>query len=101
MTTTSHLALVDAGSRRHGRSLHDPSVDLVGASRPSAVRALLARSITMTALELERRLRTRLRKPSTSVRLESQLRQQRQVDHLRKARRQAELPLSSHGLRLF
>ncbi len=55
----------------------------------------------MTALELERRLRTRLRKPSTSVRLESRLHQQRQVDHLRKARRQAELPLSPHSLRMF
>ncbi len=99
MTTTSHLALVGA-DRRHS-ALHDPSTDLVGASRPSAVRALLARSITMTALELERRLRTRLRKPSTSVRLESRLHQQRQVDHLRKARRQAELPLSPHSLRMF
>jgi hypothetical protein len=99
VTTTSHLALVDT-DRRRGAST-DPSIDLVGATRPSAVRALLARSITMTALELERRLRTRLRKPSTSVRLESQLHQQRQVDHLRKARRQAELPLSPHSLRMF
>jgi hypothetical protein len=95
VTTTSHLALVDAGSRRHGRSLHDPSLDLVGASRPSAVRALLARSITMTALELERRVRTRLRKPSTEVRLESLLIRQRQADLVRDQRHLAELRLAS------
>jgi hypothetical protein len=95
VTTTSHLALVDAGSRRHGRSLHDPSLDLVGASRPSAVRALLARSITMTALELERRLRTRRRKPSTEVRLESLLRRQWQADQVRDQRYVAELRLAS------
>jgi hypothetical protein len=99
VTSTSHLALVDTDRRRG--ATHDPSIDLLGASRPSAVRALLARSITMTALELERRLRTRLRKPSTTVRLDSLLRQQRQVDHLRKARQQAELPLSPHTLRMF
>ncbi len=97
MTTTSHLSLVDARSRRRDRTVHDPSVALVGASRPSAVRALLARSITMTALELERRLRTRLRKPSTEVRLESLLRKQRQADHLRTARYDAELRLASVG----
>ena len=95
MTTTSHLALVDAGSRRHGRALHDPSAHLVGASRPSAVRALLARSITMTALELERRLRTRRRKPSTEVRLESLLRRQRQADQVRTQRHVAELRLAA------
>ena len=95
MTTTSHLALVDAGHRRHDRTSYDPSVDLVGASRPSAVRALLARSITMTALELERRLRTRLRKPSTEVRLESLLDRQRRADLVRDQRRLAELRLAS------
>ena len=95
MTTTSHLALVDAGSRRHGRSLHDPSLDLVGASRPSAVRARLARSITMTALALELRLRTRRRKPDTEVRLESLLRRQRQADQVRSRRHVDELRLAS------
>ena len=94
MTTTSHLALAD-GRRRRDRTLHDPSVDLVGASRPSAVRALLARIITMTALELERRLRTRRRKPSTEVRLESLLRRQWQADQVRNQRRVAELRLAS------
>ena len=95
MTTTSHLALADGHQLRRDRSLHDPSVDLVGASRPSAVRALLARSITMTALELERRLRTRRRKPSTEVRLESLLRRQWQADQVRNQRRVAELRLAS------
>ena len=97
MTTTSHLALVDADHRRRDRSLYDPSVDLVGASRPSAVRALLARSVTMTALELERRLRTRRRKPDTEVRLESLLRRQRQADQVREQRHLAELRLASTG----
>ncbi len=95
MTTTSHLALVDAGSRRADRSLHDPSVDLVGASRPSAVRALLARSVTMTALALERRLRTRRRKPDTQVRLESLLRSRRQADQVRRQRHVDELRLAA------
>ncbi len=93
MTTTSHLALVDT-DRRRGAST-DPSIDLVGATRPSAVRALLARSITMTALELERRLRTRRRKPSTEVRLESLLRRQRQADQVRSQRHVAELRLAA------
>jgi hypothetical protein len=95
VTTTSQLALAGAGSRRRDRFVHDPSVDLVGASRPSAVRALLARSITMTALELERRVRTRLRKPSTEVRLESLLRRQWQADQVRDQRLVAELRLAS------
>ncbi|HYY10527.1 MAG TPA: hypothetical protein VE781_06280 [Kineosporiaceae bacterium] len=95
MTTTSHLALVDP-DRRRVATLHDPS-DLVGASRPAAVRALLARSVTMTALDLERRLRTRRRQPSTQVRLESLLRQQRQADRLRTARHTAELRLAATG----
>jgi hypothetical protein len=96
VTTTSQLALADA-ARRRDRIVHDPSVDLVGASRPSAVRALLARSITMTALELERRLRTRRRKPNTEVRLESLLRRQWQADHVRKQRHVAELRLAATG----
>ena len=95
MTTTSHLALVDADHRRHDRTVHDPSVDLVGASRPSAVRALLARSVTMTALALERRLRTRRRKPDTEVRLESLLRRQRQADQVRTRRHADELRLAA------
>jgi hypothetical protein len=95
VTTASHLALADVEQRRRDRTPHDPSVDLVGASRPSAVRALLARSITMTALELERRLRTRRRKPSTEVRLESLLRRQWQADQVRNQRRVAELRLAS------
>ena len=95
MTTTSHLALADAHQLRRDRTLHHPSVDLVGASRPSAVRARLARSLTMTALELERRLRTRLRKPSTEVRLESLLNRQRQADLVRDHRHLAELRLAS------
>jgi len=99
VTTTSHLALVDAGPRRIAAQ-HDPSVDLVGASRPSAVRALLARSITMTALELERRLRTRRRKPSTEVRLESLLRRQRQADQVSSARHTAELRLAATVLQV-
>ena len=95
MTTTSHLALADGHQLRRDRSLYNPSVDLVGASRPSAVRALLARSITMTALELERRLRTRRRKPSTEVRLESLLLRQWQADQVRDQRHVAELRLAS------
>jgi hypothetical protein len=94
VTTTSQLALADARQWRRDRALHDPSVDLVGASRPSAVRALLARSITMTALELERRLRTRQRKPSTEVRLESLLRRQWQADQVRDQRHVDELRLA-------
>jgi hypothetical protein len=95
VTTTPQLALAYADQRRRYRTVHDPSVDLVGASRPSAVRALLARSITMTALELERRLRTRRRKPSTEVRLESLLRRQWQADQVRDQRYVAELRLAS------
>ena len=95
MTTTSQLALANAGQRRRDRIVHDPSVRLVGASRPSAVRALLSRSITMTALELERRLRTRRRKPSTEVRLESLLRRQWQADQVRDQRHVAEIRLAS------
>jgi hypothetical protein len=94
VTTTSHLALVDATARRRRSSLHDPSVDLVGASRPSAVRALLARSVTMTALALERRFRTRRRKPDTGVRLERLLHRQRQADQFVTRRQVDELRLA-------
>ena len=90
--STSHLELVGAPRRR---TLHDPSIDLVGASRPSAVRALLARSITMTALELERRLRTRRRKPSTEVRLASLLRREQQADQVRSQRHSHEVRLAA------
>ena len=93
MTTTSHLALVDPAGRRG--ATHDPFTDLLGASRPSAVRALLARSVTMTALALERRLRTRRRKPDTEVRLESLLRRQRQADQVRTQRHADELRLAA------
>ena len=49
----------------------------------------------MTALELERRLRTRRRKPSTEVRLESLLLRQWQADQVRDQRHVAELRLAS------
>jgi hypothetical protein len=97
VTATSQLALAHA-ARRRDRIVHDPSVDLVGASRPSAVRALLARSITMTALELERRLRTRRRKPNTEVRLDALLHRQWQADHVRNQRHVADLRLAATGL---
>jgi hypothetical protein len=101
MTSTAHLSV--AGHARPGssrdRSRDDlyarPCVQIIGASRPSAVRALLTRSITMTALELERRIRTRLRKPSTEVRLESLLVRQRQADLVRDQRHVAELRLAA------
>ena len=95
MTMTSQNVLADAGRRRRYRIVHDPSVRLVGASRPSAVRALLARSVTMTALALERRLRTRRRKPDTQVRLESLHRRQRQADQVRRQRHADELRLAA------
>ncbi len=62
MTSSSHLVLLD-GARPGARPDRFRS-----ASRPSALRALLARSVTMTALEIERRIRTRRRKPSTEAR---------------------------------
>jgi hypothetical protein len=64
--STTYLAVTDRtrpGSDRD--DVHNPSIRIVGASRPSAVRALLARSITMTALSIERRVRTLRRRPST------------------------------------
>jgi len=64
--STSHLAVTDRtrpGSDRD--DVHNPCIRIVGASRPSAVRALLTRSITMTALSIERRIRTLRRRPHT------------------------------------
>ena len=49
----------------------------------------------MTALALERRLRTRRRKPDTEVRLESLLRRQRQADQIRSRRHADELRLAA------
>jgi len=62
VTSTAHLVLVSPDRHADHRQSTDP---IVGDGRPSAVRALLARSITMTAHELERRVRTRRRQPST------------------------------------
>jgi hypothetical protein len=62
--STDYLAVIDRtrpGSDRD--DAHNPCIRIVGASRPSAVRALLTRSITMTALSIERRIRTRRRRP--------------------------------------
>jgi len=64
VTSTAHLTLAGAGRRAQHRQSIDP---IVGDSRPGAVRALLARSITMTAHELERRIRIRRRQPSTEA----------------------------------
>jgi hypothetical protein len=70
MTATGRLSL--AGHTGPGGSRVDvqirPCVQTIGASRPSAVRALLARSITMTALAIERRIRARRRQRSTEAR---------------------------------
>jgi hypothetical protein len=66
--STAYLAVT--GRTRPGSDRDDvsnPSIRIVGASRPSAVRALLARSITMTALSIERRIRTLRRRPHTRV----------------------------------
>ena len=94
--STAYLAVTDRtrpGSDRD--DVHNPSIRIVGASRPSAVRALLTRSVTMTALAIERRLRTRRRKPSTEVRLESLLNRQRQADLVRDHRHLAEVRLAA------
>ena len=64
--STAYLAVTDRtrpGSDRD--DVHNPCIRIVGASRPSAVRALLTRSITMTALSIERRIRTWRRRPKT------------------------------------
>jgi hypothetical protein len=66
VTSTAHLAVVDRTRSGSDRDAPDhPSVRTIGAARPSAVRALLTRSITMTAFEIERRIRIRRRRPST------------------------------------
>ena len=68
MSTVAHLAATDRtrpGSDRD--DVHNPCIRIVGASRPSAVRALLARSITMTALSIERRIRTLRRRANTEA----------------------------------
>ena len=70
MTPTAYLAIT--GRARPGIRRGDvqtrPFVQTIGAWRPSAVRALLARSITMTALAIERRVRMRRRQRSTRAR---------------------------------
>jgi hypothetical protein len=66
--STAQLAVTDRtrpGSDRD--DVHNPCIRIVGASRPSAVRALLTRSITMTALSIERRIRTLRRRPNTDA----------------------------------
>jgi hypothetical protein len=66
--STAHLAVTDR--TRPGRDrddVHNPCIRIVGVSRPAAVRALLARSITMTALSIERRVRTLRRRPNTGA----------------------------------
>jgi hypothetical protein len=66
--STAYLAVTDRtrpGSDRD--DVTNPNIRTIGASRPSAVRALLARSITMTALWIERRVRTLRRRPSTEA----------------------------------
>jgi hypothetical protein len=66
--STAHLAVTDRprpGSDRD--DVHNPCIRIVGASRPSAVRALLIRSITMTAISIERRTRTLRRRPDTQA----------------------------------
>ena len=49
----------------------------------------------MTALELERRLRTRRRQPSTQVRLVTLYKQRQQADQVRTARHAAEMRLAA------
>ncbi len=64
MTSTAYLTVTEGVRPGTDRDLHvDPSVHTVGASRPSVVRALLARSVTMTAEAIERRIRMRRRQP--------------------------------------
>jgi hypothetical protein len=64
--STTYLAVTDRTRPGPDRDdVHNPCIRTVGASRPSAVRAFLARSITMTALSIERRVRTLRRRPNT------------------------------------
>jgi hypothetical protein len=89
--STAYLAVTDRIRPGHDRDdVHNPCIRIVGVSRPSAVRALLARSITMTALSIERRVRTLRRRPSTDALPLSQLVawHERQAD---RARRDLEL----------
>jgi len=67
VTSTAYLAVTDRARRvaLRASTSPDPSVRTIGAFRPSAVRALLARSVTMTALAIERRIRARRRQPDT------------------------------------
>ena len=94
MTATGHLPL--AGPTRPGGTRVDvqtrPCVQTIGASRPSAVRALLARSVTMTALAIERRIRARRRRsdtralgPSLALRRQRQAAWARHEHHLAQA----------------
>jgi uncharacterized protein Yka (UPF0111/DUF47 family) len=67
--STAYLAVTDRTRPGTDRDdIDNPCIRIVGASRPSAVRALLARSITMTALSIERRIRTLRRRPNTKAR---------------------------------
>jgi hypothetical protein len=71
MTSTTHLSVVPSTRQHPGphRTRDDirsrPSIRSIGAFRQSAVRALLTRSITMTALAIERRIRARRRQPDS------------------------------------
>jgi uncharacterized protein (DUF1684 family) len=83
--STAHLAVTGRARPGSDRDAEVPtSVCIAGAARPSAVRALLARSITMTALEIERRLRTRRRRADSRARVLSlALWEQRQAGRAR------------------
>jgi hypothetical protein len=72
--STAYLAVTDRtrpGSDRD--DVHNPCIRVVGASRPSAVRALHVRTITMTAFSIERRVRTLRRRAKTEARSLPQL----------------------------
>jgi hypothetical protein len=101
MRSWAYLAVVD---RVDGPAARDdirirPSIQTIGASRPSAVRALLARSVTMTALAIERRVRIRLRRPDTrGPGLPLVLAQERRAS---RARHEQHLAQASAGRTLF
>jgi hypothetical protein len=89
MTSTAHLSV--AGQSRDDIRTR-PSIQTIGAYRPSAVRALLARSITMTAFAIERRIRARRRQPdsralgpSLALWRERQAQRARHEEHLAQA----------------
>ena len=70
MTPAAYLTTRDRarpGVRRDVIQIR-PSVQTIGVSRPSAVRALLARSVTMTAFAIECRIRARRRQPDSQAR---------------------------------